>query len=304
MRTLIICFSQSGNTRKVAECIRDGVIDVTGQCDLVNLADVDTSSLTDYDLVGLGCPTQYYQAPLNVREFIEGLPELRDRQWFVFCTHGSVIANTFPSMGELLKEKGIIIIGYHDTYADAKMPYLPYPTLTTGHPDSLELEEARVFGREIAERSQRIAEGDTSLIPEPEPVPEKWVREAEMYNIELLEKINPHLSINMDKCTLCHACQDNCPVKGIDVEADPPRIQTPCIYCFFCWKVCPTLAIEADWDFIAAFAPEIYIPYRRVLDEAAARGEFRWLIDPDSLNFDDPLYKQRERELKGKKQID
>jgi hypothetical protein len=59
------------------------------------------------------------------------------------------------------------------------------------------------------------------------------------------------------------------------------------------------LAIEADWDMLVAMAPENYARYRQALDEAAAKGEFRWLIDPDSLNFEDPLYKQRERELKG-----
>ncbi|MFB0561200.1 MAG: EFR1 family ferrodoxin [Candidatus Lokiarchaeia archaeon] len=304
MKTLIIYFSQSGNTRKVAEYIRDGIVDVTGQCDIMDINDVDTSSLENYNLVGLGCPTHYFKEPFNVREFIEGLPELRNRQWFVFCTHGSAIANTFPSLAERLKKKGIIVIGYHDTYADAKMPYLPYPTLTTGHPDSLELEEAYAFGKEIAKRSQCIAEGDKSLIPKPEPVAEEWVREAELYTLELLARITPPMSINMDKCTRCHTCEDNCPVKGIDVEADPPRIQNPCIYCLYCWKICPTLAIEADWKFLSTFGPEMYARLRQELDKAEASGEFRWLIDPDSLNFNDPLYKQRERELKGKKQID
>jgi hypothetical protein len=43
-----------------------------------------------------------------------------------------------------------------------------------------------------------------------------------------------------------------------------------------------------------------YKKYREELDKAAARGEFRWLMDPDSLDFEDVLYKQREREIKGK----
>jgi flavodoxin len=34
MKTLIIYFSQTGNTRKIAECIQDGIIDVAGQCDI------------------------------------------------------------------------------------------------------------------------------------------------------------------------------------------------------------------------------------------------------------------------------
>jgi flavodoxin/Fe-S-cluster-containing hydrogenase component 2 len=297
MRTLIICFSQTGNTRKVAESIREGVVSVTGQCDLVNMADVDTGSLSGYDLVGIGCPVFYYQEPFNVRDFMEHLPHLPGRHWFVFCTHGSIIGNTMPSMAARLREKGILVIGYHDTYADGTLPFYPYPTLTTGHPDRMDLEQAGAFGKKVVERSQRIAEGDRDLVAEPTAVPEEWKRTASALNPEFMEQMMPKLRINTEKCTHCHACEDNCPVKGIDVEADPPRIQQPCIYCWFCAKICPVLAIDADWDVLVAMAPENYARYREALDEAAARGEFRWLIDPDSMNFDDPLYKQRQREF-------
>ncbi|UCD56747.1 MAG: EFR1 family ferrodoxin [Candidatus Hydrogenedentota bacterium] len=298
MKALIIYFSQTGNTRKVAECIREGIVAVTGQCELRELMDVDMASLADYDLVGLGSPVFYFQEPFNVRDFMEGLPELRGRQWFIFCTHGAVMGNTFPSMAERLAKKGITVIGYHHTYADGTLPFYPHPTLTTGHPDFLDFEEARGFGEDIAARSQRIAEGDSSLIPAPGPVPEEWVQNARMLTLEFMDQMMPRLRIDMERCTHCHVCEDNCPVKGIDIEADPPRIQAPCVYCWYCAKTCPVLAIEADWDMLVAMAPENYARYRQALDEAVERGEFRWLIDPDSINLEDPLYKQRERELK------
>ena len=297
MKTLVIYFSQTGNTKKAAERIRDGISGVTGQCDLLSLEEVDAASLAGYDLVGLGCPTFYYQEPFNVRDFIEALPNLTGKHWFAFCSHGSVIGNTFPSMAQRLRKKGIVVIGYHDTYADGTLPFYPYPTLTTGHPDKVDLDDARAFGKEIAGRCQRIAEGDEGLIPEVAAVPEEWTRTAEMMNPESLGQMMPQLSIDMEKCTHCHLCEDNCPVKGIDVESDPPRIQEPCVYCYRCANVCPTLAVEADWDMLVAMAPENYARYREALDQAAERGEFRWLIDPDSMNFEDPLYKQRQREI-------
>lgn len=297
MKSLIICFSQTGNTRKVAEKIRAGITGVTGQCDLVELSNVAPASLKEYDLVGLGCPVFYYQEPFHVRDFIEKLPRLENRQWFVFCSHGSVIGNTLNSMAERLRQKGILVIGYHDTYADATLPFYPYPTLTTGHPDAIDLEEARKFGRDIAQRNQRIAEGDRSLIPTPAAVPEDWVRTAGLLSREFLEQSMPKLGINTDKCTHCQECVAACPVGGIDVEAEPPRIQEPCVYCYNCAKICPVLAIEADWGPLVAMAPQNYAQYREALDEAASKGTFRWLVDPDSMDFDDPLYKQREREL-------
>lgn len=300
MKTLIVHFSQTGFTRKVAERIRDGIVEVTGQCDLTSLADVDESALAGYDLVGLGCPVFYYKEPFNVRDFMQGLPELKDKQWFVFCTHGSVMGNTLILMAEALKRKGILVVGYHDTYADGSIPFYPYPTLTTGHPDELEYDEAREFGREVAERSRRIAEGERDLIPEPGQKDQEWTDAADMLSLEFMDQVMPRMSIDEEKCTHCQECVENCPVGGIDVEADPPRIQDPCIYCWYCAKICPELAIEADWDGLVSLAPENYARYRKALDEAAARGEFRWLVDPDSLDLDDPLYKQREREIKGK----
>jgi flavodoxin/ferredoxin len=300
MKTSVIYFSQTGFTRKVAEKIRDGIVEVAGSCDLTGIADVKQESLADYDLVGLGTPVFYYQAPFNVRDFMQGLPELKEKHWFVFCTHGSVMGNTLILMAEALKKKGIEVVGFHDTYADGTIPFYPYPTLTTGHPDALEYEEARAFGREVAERSRRIAGGEQGLIPDPGPKNQEWTRQAETFSLDFLSKVMPPMRIDPEKCIHCQECAENCPVNGIDPEADPPRIQDPCIYCFYCAKLCPELAIEADWDKVVPIAPQNYARYREVLDEAAARGEFRWLMDPDSLDFDDPLYKQREREIKAK----
>lgn len=298
MKALIIYFSQTGGTLKVAECIRDGIKDMTGQCDLVSIEGIDVGSLGNYDLIGLGCPVFYFQEPFNVRSFIESLPDLKGKQWFLFCTHGSSWGNIFPLMGEQLRRKGVITVGYHHTYSDASLPYHPHPAMTSGHPDAQELEEARAFGREIITCCRRIASGDRSLIPEPEPVREDWVKIAEMYTAEFLEREMPRLSIDMNECTLCKECERGCPVKGIGVEEDPPRIQQPCIYCWNCAKICPVQAIKADWEKRAAVVRENYARYRKTLDEAAAQGRFRWHIDPNSIDVDDPLHKKLERKVR------
>jgi flavodoxin/ferredoxin len=301
MKTLIIHFSQTGNTLTVAKSIAEGIREAGHSCQLVRLADVDTSRLADYDLVGLGCPVFYYKEPLNVRDFMEDLPDLQGKHWFVFCSHGSVLATTMISMTDRLTRRGIVVVGGFDTYSDATLPFYPYPTLTTGHPDESDLAQARDFGREVVGRSKRVAEGDSSLVFKPRPVTDEWtIGEAELLSAEFMGQVMPKLQIDMDKCTLCHICEDNCPVNGIDVEADPPRIQSPCIYCWYCAKSCPDLAIETDWTPLVTMAPDQYARYRQALDNAHARGEFRWLIDPDSLDFGNPLQQQRERELGGK----
>lgn len=305
MRTLIITFSQTGYTRRTGEHIRDGIISVTGQCDLADLAEVDHAMLADYDLLGLGCPVFYYQEPFHVRDFVDGLPEQGGKHWFVFCSHGSAIGITLSSLSEHLERRGALVVGHFDIYADACAPFIPYPTLTTGHPDQLDYEGAGVFGREVAERTVRFLAGENPHVPAPRPPEEEWVQSARMFTPEVIKRVVPPLSINSDKCTFCGECEENCPVKGIDAQDDPPRIQDPCIYCLRCVMVCPTLAIEGDWTLMVANNPAHYARLRKWLDEAAGRGEFRWLMDPDSIDFEDTMHKQRERALaaKGKGKI-
>ena len=139
------------------------------------------------------------------------------------------------------------------------------------------------------------------LIPEPVPVSsQEWIEESKMLTKDAIEQFMPKFSINTDTCIQCHECEENCPVQGIDIEAEPPRIQDPCIYCWRCVTICPTLSVEADWEPLVAMAPTNYARYKNELDKVAARGGFRWLVDPETIVFDDPLYKQRQREIKSK----
>ncbi|MBU2647491.1 hypothetical protein KKI24_22480 [bacterium] len=43
--------------------------------------------------------------------------------------------------------------------------------------------------------------------------------------------------------------------------------------------------------------PDIFENYFKNLDAAEKRGEFRRYIDPNEINLDDPIYKQKEREV-------
>ncbi len=303
MRTLIILFSQTGHTAAIAACIRGGLRGAGANCTVVPLAEARAASLAAYDLVGLGCPVFYYQEPLNVRAFIESLPPLAGQAWFVFCTHGSIIGDTLPSLTRRLSGRGARVIAHHDAYADATLPFYPHPTYTSGHPDERDLEEARRFGAGLVDRCRRIAAGESSLIPAFEPVPEEWVKNAAMFTPQFLARVFPPLIINPDRCSLCLECERGCPVGGIEVGAAPPRIQKPCIYCWRCVNLCPEAAIEADWEAQVKLAPRLYARYRYWLDVASRQGRFRWLMDPESIDFEDPHHRQRARQARERKQL-
>ena len=57
MKCIIIYFSQSGNTKKIARAIWRGMNPWVEQCDLVSIEQVDPRDVTNYDLIGIGSPT-------------------------------------------------------------------------------------------------------------------------------------------------------------------------------------------------------------------------------------------------------
>ncbi|MFX0138547.1 MAG: DUF362 domain-containing protein [Candidatus Hodarchaeota archaeon] len=96
--------------------------------------------------------------------------------------------------------------------------------------------------------------------------------------------MTPKFKINIEKCTKCLTCQDNCPVDAIDVEADPPEIQKEkCIFCWFCEKLCPEEAIEADWSSARKLFKGNLRRYIKELKKAEEQGKFRPYVDYEKI---------------------
>lgn len=306
MKILIIHFSQTNYTKKVAQCISEGAAAEGAECRVVSIIDVEKSTVGEYDLVGIGCPVFYYQEPFNVRWFIEDLPSLTGQSWFVFCTHGSMRGFALEFMARDLAHKGARVIGYHDTYAHATAPFIPGPTLTTGHPDEIGYEEARGFGREIVDRARKIAAGESVEVPVPEPMPEKYRIRSGFMTPLVLEIYLPKLEVDLLSCTLCRTCEKRCPVGGIDIDACPPRLQDPCIWCYHCVMMCPEVAIDAknsDWKWMRKEIPGLYAEFRPLLEKDAARGKYRFITDPDSLDYSITQLDQRKQKNRQRKKV-
>jgi flavodoxin/ferredoxin len=300
MKAIVVYFSQTGSTRKIAEAIQRGILEESCSCEVVALRHFDPVKLSDYDLVGLGTPVFYYREPFHVGDFILTLPPGNGQHVFMFCTHGAVVGNTFPSMAEKFAARGYTVVGDFDCYADVSLQYGPKPYWTDGHPDEIDLEAAQNFGRTIVKQNYSIKEGGEAVPQYRRVTDEFWCAYEELLDPEFLKSIFPRLRINMEKCSHCNKCADLCPVGGIDVEADPPRIQDPCICCFYCEKICPEYAIEADWGPLFEVGEELGIvkyhldSYFRELKKAEAEGKFRFLI-PEAGISTEVLYFNRWR---------
>jgi flavodoxin/ferredoxin len=301
MKNIIIYYSQSGNTRKIAQAIQKGVAQQAGQCDIAQIKDMEPTDINQYDLIGLGSPVWNGGFTPNVRIFVENIPQQDGRYTFSFNTHGVMPELYFPSVVRKLRAKGFTVIGMRDWYGSVHFQIAPKPYFTDGHPDEIDLREAEDFGREMVERSRRIHEGETNLIP---PLPKLELTPQLLVLLEFYQSgHNPHgqLQYDKEKCLYpkCSLCMDNCLMDYIDLSADPPKFGSKgdaCdmwMGCTFCEMICPTGAISCNWDEVLAKNAGLgqffgYNPLEKAAQEALALGRLRNLVTED---IKGPYYK-------------
>ena len=68
LKALIVYYSATGNTKKVADAIHDGLTDEKVESTLCKVQDASGEELYDYDLIFLGSPSI---------EFLPGAPMMR-----------------------------------------------------------------------------------------------------------------------------------------------------------------------------------------------------------------------------------
>lgn len=302
IKSIVVYFSHTGNTKKIAQAIHTGMKQVLNECDITKLKEIDARDLIKYDLIGLGSPAWRLKEPPNVQAFIHDMPSMEGKLCFTFCTHGCTPADYMERVVSALKRKGLTVIGFKDWYGSCFLPYLPKPYLTDGHPDEIDLKEAEDFGREMADLGQRISSGETNLIPKL-PKGSEWY---ELYPhfvsgkglLEIRKKTQRQMKINLGKCKYpeCTLCVDNCPMNNIDFSVSPPIFKNKCALDFFCEQICPTGAIEADYGPLTR-AHDINVRERfiKVTNEAEAKGRFRRLIPLDKIGWSTHQYESTRR---------
>src|ERR1039457_4107196 len=141
MKSIVIYFSQTGNTEKAARATQAGIAQATGQCDLQEMRDTDPLRLKGYDLIGFGAPV-IGGCPKNVLQFVRRLRFVGGKHAFSFCTHGTSYDQFYPLLFPALAGRGLSVIGSADWYGNCYLLHMPQPYPTAGHPDVTDLEEA------------------------------------------------------------------------------------------------------------------------------------------------------------------
>ncbi len=306
MKGIVIYYSMTGNTQKIARAIHTGIIQKGISCDLARLKEVDPRELSNYDLIGLGSPVINQQEPPNITGFIRyAMAAAEGKHCFAFCTHGATPCRFLANVVPALVQRGLTVIGWRDWFGSAYYPAIPKPYLTDGHPDEADLAEAEAFGREMVESSGAIYQGKVGLIPEfpkgkaydeiyepPQTAPQAFP-EVMAYG-ELMHRSPFH--INSEQCVYpkCTHCIDNCPTHNIGRSTNGPIFYQNCAYCYLCEQTCPRAAIEIDWRPLEKAHYELVRGWlRKSVEFFEARGQFRRLVRFEDLGWETPFWKNK-----------
>jgi len=102
MKSCVLYFSRTGNTKKVAEAIANQV-----KAPLFDIATCEPSVVEAYDIIFLGTPVEGASPAKETAAFVERIPQGKNKKTVLFCTY-RLFGNerTMKALEKKLQEKG------------------------------------------------------------------------------------------------------------------------------------------------------------------------------------------------------
>lgn len=228
-KSLLYCFTGTGNSLKVAKDIKDSI----GECEIKSIKAGKSDYPEKYKRIGFIFPTYYFGLPTQVRKFLENLNIENNigTDFFAVATCGGNTGIALETINAILKNKGA---------------YLRYSNKVNMPDNYIFFYEAKPIGSEHKDYYK-----DTI-----DQINQDILQDKNVYlgggNIlyKFIYNISVRLFKNMDKkfkvtgCTSCRVCVNVCPSKNIVLENSEPKFNNKCEQCTACIQYCPVKAIN------------------------------------------------------------
>jgi flavodoxin len=141
MRAIVVYYSESGNTQKVAQAVGAGL----GTQDR-RVEEVKIQELPTYDLICIGTPVQGGAPAKKVLDFISQMPALNGKKAAAFCTmHMFGDKKTILILRKVLEARGMVFLGGFTALGwSASSPISGRVSLTAADPIKTNWPEPRI----------------------------------------------------------------------------------------------------------------------------------------------------------------
>ena len=101
MKTCILYFSRTGNTKRMAEAIAK----LSG-APIFDIAQLEPSVVEEFDMLIIGMPVEGFRPAKEPFAWIESLPKTEHKKVILFCTYALYKGGTFKKLEKSLGNKG------------------------------------------------------------------------------------------------------------------------------------------------------------------------------------------------------
>lgn len=244
MKIPIIYFSSSGNTKYIANLIKNGLILANLESELIPYNSLKNKNL-DFkksEVIGIGAPIYAMAFTLNMLEWIKNLPQLRKKvRFFLFDTNAGLSGNSIKHVRKILEQKNFEFIGALEVVVPTRDSVFELKLLKRVKWKRKKIEKAFQFGVKLG-KIINVKKGSLDWSS-----PTLFGSTIRAY-FRVLEKpfykyTSKLIGYNHKECNNCKACENGCPTNAIKFEIRPVINHEKCILCFQCLRNCPNNAL-------------------------------------------------------------
>jgi ferredoxin/flavodoxin len=242
LKGAIIYYSNTGNTKLACEYIQKKSGNI--RFDLIDMVREKNADLSDYELLGFAFFADTWQPPKLFVRYVESLRGASGKFAFCFHTYGAISGKAARIMVDILKKKGLKLIGEHALHTPENYP--PMIAAGQGNKNKPREKDMRAFDAIIRALDEKAAMNEKGLEPEEEHAHiglfnSLLPKNPGMLNTMLAGKFR--LDVEQVKCIRCGTCERICPVNAISIDEEVSIDHARCEKCWSCYNHCPVGAI-------------------------------------------------------------
>ena len=233
-------FSGTGNTQVVAELLAKAFEQHGARVESARMEHVlQGKAQFDpevYDLIGIGHPIHGFGVPRIVYDFVDTVPQVKDKRTFVFKSAADFIAvnnGASKSVIRRLKRKG------YTTFYD-RIICMP-SNWAMKYDDAFSKQLCYVAVAKAEHMAGEVLAGQTRTLSI-NPF-YRWIVRLVSRGEDLGARMFGRMLRVTDACTDCGRCIDNCPTANIRRQDDKIAFGYSCVFCMRCIYSCPQQAI-------------------------------------------------------------